>query len=89
MITPTFIPWKFGVITVGIRALVYKAEYNIFIIIRLRRITIFYGEHFMGYIIASHFIVIFSFILRSFLSLRITISVVLTLPLIVHSKKTK
>ena len=78
--------WKFGVVTVGIRALVYKAEYNISIIIRLHRITIFYGEQFMRYIIASHFIVIFSFILRSF---RITISVVLTLPLIVHSKKTK
>ena len=63
--------------------------YNIFMIIRLHRITIFYGEQFMRYIIASHFIVIFSFILRSFLSSRITISVVLTLPLIVHSKKTK
>ena len=81
-----FHSWKFGVVTVGIRALVYKAEYNISIIIRLHRITIFYGEQFMRYIIASHFIVIFSFILRSF---RITFSVVLTLSLIVHSKKTK
>ena len=73
-------------VTVGIRALVYKAEYNISIIIRLHRITIFYGEQFMRYIIASHFIVIFSFILRSF---RITFSVVLTLSLIIRSKKTK